>query len=349
MLNTIKEGLFSKRALGAQSSAAAARRLLGPLALVKVVDGSERPQGFTSLDMVFFVAELPQWLPRFWRDGLLARAESCWGSLRFVQKRFGVDGEALVLRCLFLASPRPPRSLRLPVPLIFGLTAGDKNCQVLMEDLPNVGKLELSTPGEAIVLAEHIIRLESYLAEAEDRAAIPLSRHRVLASTRRLRKLIRRTNDSSFDCSGLIMRVQALASWLEGAPMVLCHNDIGPGNMAGDNVLGPDSEIRFIDFGSVSHNVIGADLHHYAAWGLDSIEQQTFFEHLSTRYAELASQPVSLVRAGAYAYGLERSVMRWWRRKERRQFPARARAFLVKIQILLSRAEAEMLLALQES
>ena len=55
MLNTIKEGLFSKRALGAQSSAVALRRLLGPLALVKVVDGSERPQGFTSLDMGFLL------------------------------------------------------------------------------------------------------------------------------------------------------------------------------------------------------------------------------------------------------------------------------------------------------
>ena len=360
MIHTIiQKDPFCKRSLGAQSSAAAAKRLLGPLAVAKIVDGSARPQGLTSLDMGFFVADLPLWIPRSWRHGLCARAERRWGSLRFVQKRFSVSQEADVLRCLYLAFTRTSRLSSRPVPLVLGLSQGDESGQVLMEDLPGIGALELTAPAEAAVLAEHIFRLETCLAEAEDCSGIALERHRILANLRRLRILMRRTEDPSYDRLGLIRRVNALAKALEGYPTLLNHNDIGPGNMAvrkiseseseSESESGSELEIRFIDFGSVNHNVIGADLHHYAAWGLDSSERYLFFEHLSSRYAQLISQSVARLRAGAYAYALERSMMRWWRRKERQQFPARARAFLLRIEILLERAEAEMVMASQES
>lgn len=331
-----------RRGLGAQSAPAAARRLLGPLARVKPVDGSARLQGFTSLQTEFFAAELPLWLPRRWRDHLQARAERRWGTLNFVQKRFSVEQEAAVLRCLYLAAPRAPGPARLPVPLVLGVRSGDGCGQVLLEDLPGVGGQGLTTPAEADALAEQIVRLEDHLAQAEDRTGIPLQRHRVLANPRRLRGLIRRAEDPTLDGSTLMERVRRLARNLETAPSRLSHNDIGPGNMAVGRDPGRGLTIRFIDFGSVTHNVLGADLHHYAAWGLDSAEQAAFFDRLSSRYAELVHQPLPLVRAGAYAYALERSVMRWWRRQERRRLPGRARSFLTRIALLLRLAEAEI-------
>lgn len=337
----------SRRPLGAQSTAAAARRLLGPLARVRVSDGTGRIRGLTSLEMGFFVAELPHWLPCHWRQFLLARAERRWGSLGFVQKQFSVEQEETVLRCLFLASTNPSASLPLPVPRVLGVSPGDGCGRVLLEDLPGIGGKVLATPAEAAGLAEQIVRLEVYLAQAEEKTGLALYRHRVLANPRRLRLLIRRTEDPGVEKIELMQRVRFLGQTLANSPTRLSHNDIGPGNMAvqKDSQLG--LIIRFIDFGSVSHNVLGADLHHYAAWGLDSVEQQAFFECLSDRYAVLLNQPLALVRAGAYAYALERSLMRWWRRKERHQFPARALAFLSRIEALLLRAEAEIGRALQ--
>ncbi|MEB3201594.1 MAG: phosphotransferase [Synechococcus sp.] len=328
--------------LGAQSTAAAARRILGPLARARAVDGSGRPQGFTTLGLGFFVAELPAWLPGSWRQALLRRAQRRWGSLRFVQKQFSVAQEETVLRCLYLACPNPPVPSALPVPLVLGVSPGDGCGRVLLEDVAGIGSRVLETPAQAAGLAEQIVRLEAYLTQAEAKTGQVLPRHQVLVNPRRLRLLIRRTDDPSVKKSELLQRVRVLGRALAQGPTRLSHNDIGPGNMAVQTDPQLGFSIRFIDFGSVSHNVLGADLHHYAAWGLDSTEQQAFYERLSDRYAALLNQPLPLVRAGAYAYALERSLMRWWRRRERQRLTMRARAYLRRIEALLVRSEAEL-------
>jgi len=331
------------RALGARSCQAAAWRLLGPLARVQRLDGDGRRQGQTSL-VEFYGAHLPAWLPAAYRDRANGRALEQWGSTRFIRKNFTVDQEHLILRSLFLGAFPCRGGAPPPVPRLLGLGAG----WALMEDLSGSGGRFQAADVSPLDLAEAVSGLQAYLAKAESRSGLVMPRHQLLSNLGRLRALVRRT--SADKPSRWLMRERALqlAERFNRLPQRLSHNDIGPGNMAvySSSALAP-CHIRFIDFGSVRHNVIGADLHHYAVWGLDSPVQQRFFDQLVCRYAELERVPLADVRAGAYGYAIERTVMRWWRWKDRRKIHARTLGYRTRLQHLLRRAEFELGLAPQ--
>lgn len=330
------------RPLGAQSAPAAARRLLGPLARAQVLDAAGRQQGLTSV-VEFYGAVLPAWLPAFWQGRATARGLRQWGTLGFIRKQFTAGEEELILRILFLgAAPRQASSLP-PVPLLLGLGPG----WVFMEDLQGSGGRFNATDLAPGCLAAAMVRLQAYLAQAELRSGLAMPAHQVLRNPRRLRGLIRRTSGEQPNQSPLLHRVHRLAAALQEFPQQPSHNDIGPGNMAAFQATGAECDIRFIDFGSARRNVIGADLHHYAVWGLNSPEQGHFFDALACRFAELGGHPLAVVRAGAYGYAIERTVMRWWRRKERRSIPARTHGYRERLEELLRRAEAELVQALQ--
>lgn len=334
--------------IGAQSAAAAARQLLGPFAKACLVDGGGRQQGFTTTQIEYFQAELPSWFPTVWRQMLEDRVIRRWGGVGFVCKRFTVGQEALVLRCLCLRSLSRFRSpASWPVPRVLGLRTEVAGGWALLEDVPRVGESHLTTTAEARLLAEQIVVLQRFLAEAERDAQVHLARHELLINPFRLRRLCRKADDPELDISGLMGRVVVLRDRLLRAPICLSHNDIGPGNMAIQKESVSSPSIRFIDFGTTAYNVVGADLHHYAVWALESQDGSAFFEALARSYAALIGQSEGVVRAGAQAYALERLVMRWWRRKDRRRFPARARAFLAQIVPLLAGAEADLARASQ--
>jgi hypothetical protein len=330
------------RALGACSSQAAARRLLGPLARVQRLDGEGRRQGQTSL-VEFYGAHLPAWLPAPYRDRAVGRALELWGSIRFIRKTFTVGQEHLILRSLFAGSFPSRAGAPPPVPRLLGLGAG----WVLMEDLSGSGGCFQAADVSPLDLAEAVSGLQAYLAEAESRSGLAMPRHQVLRNLSRLRALVRRTSVEKPSRWLMRERAQRLVEHLHRLPQRLSHNDIGPGNLAVYPSASAACRIRFIDFGSVHHNVIGADLHHYAVWGLDSPGQQQFFDQLACRYAELECVSLAAVRAGAYGYAIERTVMRWWRRTERRKIHARTLGYRTRLEHLLQRAEVELGLAPQ--
>jgi len=247
-----------------------------------------------------------------------------------------------VLRCLLLKTHTAGMEERWPVPRVLGLQTTASTGWALLEDVPGIGAYVPSTVADARLLAQEIVALQAWLAQAEQAAGITLDCHPLLANLARLRKLCRKADDPGLNRAELLTRVHTLRERLGALPLCLSHNDIGPGNMAIQQVADLPHAIRFIDFGTTAHNVVGADLHHYAAWAHDSPRQARFFDALAHHYATLIQQPEPLVRAGAQAYALERLVMRWWRRKERRCLQARTRLFLARIQLLLQSAEANL-------
>ncbi len=342
MLLQLSPAVQHVRALGARSCQAAAWRLLGPLARVQRLDADGRRQGQTSL-VQFYGAHLPGWLPAAYRDRAVGRALEQWGSTRFIRKNFTVGQEHLILRNLFLGSFPSRAGAPPPVPRLLGLGAG----WALMEDLSGSGGRFQAAEISPFDLAEAVSGLQAYLAEAESRSGLAMPRHQVLRNLSRLRALVRRTSADKPSRWLIRDRALQLVERLHRLPQRLSHNDIGPGNMALYPAAPAACRIRFIDFGSVYHNVIGADLHHYAVWGLDSPGQQQFFDQLACRYAELEHVPLADVRAGAYGYAIERTVMRWWRWKDRRTIHARTLGYRTRLEQLLRRAEAELGLALQ--
>jgi hypothetical protein len=329
-------------ALGAQSVEAVARQVLGPLAFAVREDGSTRQSGITNLEISFYRSALPCWLPARWRTRLLERGRIRFGSLHFVKKVFSGPFEAALLRALYRYQAVQPVGASLPVPRVLGVHPDSIKCIAYLEDLPSTGQYNLSSDHEAADLAQSIADLQAYLSWAESYCELSLPRQSLALSLRRAHELVLMADQRGFDEEAFLGRLRQLQARLEGLPLLLSHNDIGPGNMSVFKKPEGGVAIRFIDFGIAHRNFLGADLHHYAIWSLSNASGRRFFDVLAKSYAAAVCQPLSDVRLGAYGYGLRRILMRWWRVEGLRSSRKRARVYLHKVCACLERMEREI-------
>lgn len=329
-------------ALGAQSVEAVARQLLGPLAFAVREDASTRQNGITNLEVSFYRAALPRWLPARWRTQLLERGRLRFGSLHFVKKVFSGPFEAALLRALYRYQAVQPLGASLPVPRVLGVHPDAINCTAYLEDLPATGEYGLSGDDEAADLAQGIADLQAYLSWAESYCELSLPRQSLVLSLRRAHELVVRADQTDFDEEAFLGRLKEVQARLEGLPLLLSHNDISPVNMSVSKKSEGGVAIRFIDFGIAHRNFLGADLHHYAIWSLSDESGRRFFDVLAKSYAEAVCQPLSDVRLGAYGYALRRILMRWWRVQDLRSSRKRARIYLHKVCGFLEQIEREI-------
>lgn len=325
--------------MGAQSTKDAARALLGPLATAVKQDALNRQNGITNIEVSFYCASLPRWLPALWRSKLIENAVERHGNIGFVKKVFSGPFEAAILQAFFKYQATQQASQILPVARVLGVCSGPLAFTAYLEDLPSSGRYKLTSNREAVLLAKSIAQLQAYLAWSEAFSGLSIPGHSILASSRRLQDLIRSAVDINFDAASFLERIHNLRGRLAALPQLLSHNDIGPGNMSVCRSLDKGQYIRFIDFGSVRRNALGADLHHYAAYALKSKRKKNFFCTLVFNYAEAVSQPTRDVLLGAYGYSIERMIMRWWRKAELRASQPRARAYLSNVVALLEEFE----------
>lgn len=340
--------IFNRRlgvALGAQSVEAVARQLLGPLAFAVREDASTRQNGITNLEVSFYRAALPHWLPAGLRTQLLERGRLRFGSLHFVKKVFSGPFEAALLRALYRYQAVQPVGASLPVPRVLGVQPDSIKCMAYLEDLPATGEYSLFGDDEAVDLSQSIADLQAYLCWAESYCELSLPGQSLSLSLRRAHELAVRAEQGDFDEEAFLGRLREVQARLEGLPLLLSHNDIGPGNMSVSKKPEGGVAIRFIDFGTAHRNFLGADLHHYAIWSFSNASNQRFFDVLAKSYAEAVCQPLSDVRLGAYGYALRRILMRWWRREDLRGSRQRARIYLHKVCAFLERIESEIVAA----
>ena len=329
-------------ALGAQSVQAAARKILGPLAFAIQEDASNRLNGITNIEVSFYQAALPRWLPSPWRSRIVESGRSSFRTLSFVRKVFAGPYEAAMLRALYRYQAVHPPSSIPPVPRVLGVHPEPVSCTAYLEDLPSTGEWRLASKEDAVLLARSIADLQAYLAWAEAYCELSLPGQSLLLNSRRAKELILGADEPGFDSETFLERLGRVRARLAALPLLLSHNDIGPHNMSVSRA--PDSRlvIRFIDFGIAHRNFLGADLHHYAVWSLANASNQRIFNALVAAYAEAVCQPLRDVRLGAYGYALRRILMRWWRVEELRGSQQRSRAYLCKIGALLEKAEQEI-------
>ena len=329
-------------ALGAQSVQAAARKILGPLAFAVQQDASDRLNGITNIEVSFYQAALPKWLPAPWRSRIVERGRKDFRTLSFVRKVFAGPYEAAMLRALYrYQAAHAPGSIP-PVPRVLGVHPEPVSCTAYLEDLPFTGEWRLSTKEDAVLLGRSIADLQAYLAWAEACCELSLPGPSLLLNSRRARELILGADQPGFDSERFLDRLAGVRVRLAALPLLLSHNDIAPGNMSVSRASDNGLAIRFIDFGIAHRNFLGADLHHYAVWSLGNASNQRLFNLLMAAYAEAVCQPLRDVHLGAYGYAMRRILMRWWRVEGLRGSQQRARAYLSKICALLEKAEQEI-------
>lgn len=86
--------------------------------------------------------------------------------------------------------------------------------------------------------------------------------------------------------------------------VVLSHNDLYWSNMAIN--INSDSPIRFLDFGSVRENFIGADFHHFARSATLNPIDEDIYEKIVCTYSNSQEVDVSCVKKNSIIYALIR-------------------------------------------
>ena len=122
---------------------------------------------------------------------------------------------------------------------------------------------------------------------------------------------------------------------------VICHNDIYWSNFAFDiNPLCQSINIKFIDFGMIGQNYVGADLHHFAVDSIFHEKRKYFFESLVKEYAEISGFPEEIIAASAFYYAAHRQAMRFIKTEKKEEAFERLCALLMSAQVALGAAPA---------
>ena len=122
---------------------------------------------------------------------------------------------------------------------------------------------------------------------------------------------------------------------------VICHNDVYWSNFAfNNNPSGQNINIKFIDFGMIGQNYVGADLHHFAVDSIYHEKRKSFFEFLVRSYAKISGFPEEIIAASAFYYAAHRQAMRFIKTEKKEEAFERLCALLMSAQVALGAAPA---------
>ena len=192
-----------------------------------------------------------------------------------------------------------------PYPTVFQALRKGKMGEIFMEYVPSVcDRKRLRDVANAGPMADAIIASSRLIEDIATQAQLDLPDRRASGGGTE-QAVLAQGLDTAVD----VPQLQAMEQAFDALPTAHCHNDVGYTNM-GFTDAGLRPVIRFIDFGSVGRNVLGAELHHFASFSFRTATEQALFAALVQELAERAGLERRAVRFAAYHYAMRRALQR---------------------------------------
>lgn len=251
------------------------------------------------------------------RDNLHLHVYACApdaGAPRFVEKRSRNLGEYKAARILAGRAASPV------LPAIHAVALGASSYTVFMEHIAQAGRFT-PRPKLARPLAEALWQLNRDARTWPDhpRLTTPLPWFAQLGDGLRAHLLQ--------DLAVTERDLARLCAALRDVPRVMCHNDLNPPNIL--VTRSGDAEIlRFVDFGRIAPNRLGADLHGLADLAEARHAGDGFLEETARAYGELCDRPPRDLLLAAYLYAASVRLNRAINAQDAHPFDGAARLVL---------------------